>query len=155
MFPHFQKYLNPQVRSKTVFFLPPLPLSFKISLRDTSFYISLNSLGFYLSRMVVKFSDLDIVGKNFQLMVFAFLENHWVYAFFNSCPCPLHSKLLVEFFVSPKTEGVLWFSLSKFNQKIWRWLGTLVYFHLVWLPFFKMWWLYNFGNNICQEIVWY
>ena len=30
----------------------------------------------------------------------------------------------------------LWLTLSKFNQKIWRWLGTLVYFHLVWLQFF-------------------
>ena len=32
------------------------PLSFKISLRDTSFHIFLNPLGFYLSRMLVEFS---------------------------------------------------------------------------------------------------
>ena len=85
MFPHFQKYLKLQVRTKKLgnsFFLPPL--LFKISLRDTSLYISLNSLGFYLSRMLVKFSDLYIptcVGKNFKFMVLAFLKNHWIYAF--------------------------------------------------------------------------
>ena len=38
-------------------------------------------------------------------MVFTFLENHWIYAFFTHAPVP-HSKLLVEFVVSLKTEGV-------------------------------------------------
>ena len=76
MFHHFQKYLNLQC------FLPAL--SFKINLRDTSFHISLNSLGFYLSRMFAEFSDLYIptcAGKNFQFMVFTFLQMDWIYAF--------------------------------------------------------------------------
>ena len=66
--------MNQQI-SKQCFFLP---LSFKISLKDTSFHISLNSLGFCLSRMLVEVSNLYIptcVGKFFQFMVLTFLEN--------------------------------------------------------------------------------
>ena len=44
MFPRFQKYLNAQVKTSrlvNIVFLPPL--SFKISLRDTSFHFSLKN----------------------------------------------------------------------------------------------------------------
>ena len=41
-------------------------------------------------------------------------------------------------FLSPRRKGwrKLWFALSKFNQKIWRWLGTLVYLYFVWFVIF-------------------
>ena len=96
-----------------------LPLSFKISLRDTSFHISLNSLGFYICRMLVEFSDLHIptcVGKFFQFMMFTFLEN----------------ALNLYIF----TQAMICSATLKFYQKIWRWLGTLVYLHFVWYVIF-------------------
>ena len=111
MFPHFQKYLNPQVRSKTVFFLPPLPLSFKISLRDTSFYISLNSLGFYLSRILVEFS-LTCIFQHVREKMFNFWCPHSKKIIesmlFYSCHSPALKTLGRIFWksVSPKTEGV-------------------------------------------------
>ena len=84
-FSHFQKYLNPQVRTnKLVNCCLPL-LSFKISLRDTSFRISLNSSGFYLSRMLVEFS-LTCVGKMFQFMVFTFVEKAFNVFIFTHAP---------------------------------------------------------------------
>ena len=41
-------------------------------------------------------------------------------------------------FFSPRRNGwrKLWFALSKFNQKIWRWLGTLVNLHFIWFVIF-------------------
>ena len=121
-------------------FLPPL--SFKITLRVTSFHISLNSLGFYLSRMLVQFSVFlpTCVGKIFQFMVFTFPENALNQSFLLMPPVP-HLKLQVEFFENlfpprRKRWRKLWFALSKFNQKIWRSLGTLVYLHFAWFVIF-------------------
>ena len=73
--------LNQQIGKQC--FLPPL--SFKISLRDTSFHISLNSLGFYLSRMLVK-SSLSCIfqhvwEKFFNLWCSHSQKMHWIYAF--------------------------------------------------------------------------
>ena len=136
MFHHFQKYLDLQC------FLTPL--SFKINLRDTSFHISLNFLGFYLSRMLVEFSDFYITtcaGKSFQFMVFPFLENALNLCNFTHAAVP-HSKLQVESFENPfpprqkRWRKLWWLALSKFNQKIWRWLGTLIYLHFVWFVIF-------------------
>ena len=59
MLPRFQKYLNPQARTKKMVnsvFFHACPSRLVSGIDDTSFYISLKSLGFYLSRMVVKFS---------------------------------------------------------------------------------------------------
>ena len=49
---------------------------------------------------------------------------------------------------SRKKWRKLWFDLSKFSQKMWRWLGTLGFYILYDFEFFQMWWLYNFVNNI-------
>ena len=115
MFPHFQKYRNPQVlfgsnrKIGKQCFLPPL--SFKIILNDTSFYISLNSLGFCLSRMLFEFSLICV----FQHMWEKFF-NLWCShsqkitesMLFYSCPSlPLKSPGK-NFWksISPKTEGV-------------------------------------------------
>ena len=102
MFPRFQKYLNAQVKTNklvNIVFLPPL--SFKISLKDTSFHISLNSLGFFLSEMLVEFSDFCIptcTVKLFQFVVFTLLENALnLLCIFTHAPIP-HSKFQVEFF---------------------------------------------------------
>ena len=56
--------------------------------------------------------------------------------------------------VSPKSRNrwrKLSFALSKFNQKIWRRLGTLGHLYFVW---FVIFWLYSFVNNI-YHIEWY
>ena len=123
-------------------------MSFKISLKSTSFRISLNSLGFYLSPECL-FNFLWLVystmcGKNFSMekfshgknfsnfsifMVLTFIENALNLCMFTHAPVP-HSKLQVEIFKNlfpPRQRGwrKLWFALSKFNKKIWRWLGTL------------------------------
>ena len=44
--------------------------------------------------------------------------------------------------------GKLSFALSKFRQKIWRWLGTLDYLYFVLIGIFQMWWFYIIINNI-------
>ena len=122
--------------SKPTASLPPL--SSKISLRDTSFDISFNYLGFLsLQNAYWIFSDLFIpicVRKTFQFAALTFLENAFNLFIFTHDPVP-HSKLLVEFF-EKFCWRKLWFALSRFNQKIWRWLGTLVYLHFVWFVIF-------------------
>ena len=119
-------------------------LSLKISLRDTSFHISLISLGFYLSpECLMNFLWLvysTMCGKIVQFMVFTFRENAMNLCIFTHAPVP-HSKLQVKFFENlfpprRKRWRKLWFALSKFNQKIWRWLGTLVYLYFVWFVIF-------------------
>ena len=82
-------------------------------------------------------SDLYIstcVGKMFQFMVFIFQENALNLCIFTNIPVP-HSKLQVEFFENlfPQDEtggeqAMIWFALSNFNQKKWRWLETLSLF---------------------------
>ena len=105
--------------------------------------VPLNSLGFYLSpECLLNFLWIIYslcMGNVFQFMVFT-LENVLNLCIFSHAPVP-HSKLQVQIFeFSPSANnkgwGKLWFALSKFNQKIWRWLGTLVYLYFVWFIFF-------------------
>ena len=75
-----------------------------------------------------------------EFMVFTFLENALNLCVFTYAPVP-HSKLQIEFFENlfpprPKGWGKPWFGLWKLNQKIWRWLGTLVYLNFVWFVIF-------------------
>ena len=94
---------------------------------------------------------LPCVGKIFNFMEFSFLENAIIRGIFTHAP-PLsppsschhalgRRKLLipqVAFFrksVSRNSRNrwrKLWFALSKFSQKIWRWLGTLGFLCFVW-----------------------
>ena len=102
------------------------PLSFKISLKDRSFHISLNSLGLYLSsECLLNLYIPPCLGKNFKFMVFAFLEKTLNLGIFTHAPVH-HSELQAEvfenLFLQRKGCRKLWFALSKFNQKIWRWL---------------------------------
>ena len=98
---------------------------------------------FSLQNVYWIFSDLYIpscVGKIFQFIVFTFLENALNLCIFTRAPVA-HSKLQVKFFDNlfpprQKKWRKLWFALSKFNQKIWRWLGTLVYLYSVWFVIF-------------------
>ena len=67
--------------------------------------------------------------KFFNFMVFTFLEDALDLWIFTSVP---QSKLQVECFENlflPRQKGwrKLWFALLKFNQKISRWPGTLIY----------------------------
>ena len=139
-----QKYLNPQIRTNKLvnsIFLPPL--SFKISLRGyiLSYFFKLLRV-LYLQNVCWIFSALYIptcVGKIFQVVVFTFLENALNLYIFTHAPLP-HSKHQVEKSVSPKTEGVekaiICSTISKFDQKIWRWLGTFVYLDFAWFVIF-------------------
>ena len=75
-------------------------------------------------------------GKFFQFIVFIFVENALNLWIFIHALVP-YSKLQAGFFENlfpPRRMGwrELWFSLTKFNQKIWRWLGTLGYLYFVW-----------------------
>ena len=131
MSPVFQKYLNPHVRinnlvNSVVYHPCPSRLA------------SLNSLGFYLSPEFLYIQPC--VRKFFQFIVFTFLENALNLCIFTHALVP-HSKFQVEFFENlfpPRWKGwrKLWFAISKFNQKIWRWLGTLVYLYFVWFVIF-------------------
>ena len=76
----------------------------------------------------------------FALMVFTLLENALNLCIFTHTAVH-HSKLQAEFFEylflpSRKGWSKLWYVLSKFNQKIWRWLGTLGYLYFIWFVIF-------------------
>ena len=138
MLPHFHKYLNPLVAIKklvnSVFYHPcPSRLASGIYSYILLYFFKLLRV-FSIQNACWIFSDLYIptcVGKFFS-----------IYAV--HIPTKLSKPLktlLVEIFenlFSPRQKRwrKLWFALWKFNQKIWRCLVTLVYFHLVWLQFF-------------------
>ena len=132
---------------------------YKISLKDTSFHISINSLGLCFSIQNV---FPPCVKKSFKLMLFKFQENALNLGIFTHVP-PYPLKTCPQvIIINPQTEGnysfsqaasfqksvssnsrkgweKIWFDLSKFNQKIWRWLGTLGYLYFVqFLIFFQM-----------------
>ena len=70
-------------------------------------------------------------------MVFAFLENAINLGVFTQTPVPQsNSRQNFCFAYSRKGRRKPWFTLSKFNKKIWRWLETLSYLHFVWFVFF-------------------
>ena len=96
-------------------------------------------------------------GKFFKFMEFT-LKMYWLEAFVlmsvttkDSPPSSCHNllsmkKLLIPqaaFFrksVSPNCRNgwkKLWFALSKFSQKIWRWPGTLGFSYFVWFAIFS------------------
>ena len=126
---------------------------FKISLKDTSFHISINFLGLYLSpalllKIFLKLAYSIMCGKTFQFYCIHIpikcIESGNFYSYLptqDSTPSSYHhalgrGKLLIiqaVFFrksVSSNNRNgwrKLWFALSEFNQKIWRWLGTLGY----------------------------
>ena len=141
MFPLFQKYLNTQVRTNklvnsVVYHLCPSILA---SVIHPYFFKLLRVLP--PSRMLVQFSLTCIFYHAWenQFMVFT-LENELNLRIFNHAPVP-HSKLQVHNFLKVRfTKGPrtwkLWFALLKFNQKIWRWHGTLVYLYFVWFIIF-------------------
>ena len=92
------------------------PLSFKISLKDTSFHISINSLRLYLSpECLLNFlSNLYIppcVGKNFKLKESTFLKNALIQGIFT--PVPTHSRLTPKFLSSRPMQKEITYSLRK------------------------------------------
>ena len=130
-----------------------LTQSFKIGLKDISFHISRNSIGLYLSRecllnFLSNFYIPPCVGKIFKFMEFTFLENGLIRGIFTHAPP--QSKLAPKFLSShPRQKEIthsprlsvslnsrkggkkLWFALSNFSQKIWRWLETLSFLYFV------------------------
>ena len=93
-----------------------------------------------LSRICWISSDLYIppcVRKIFQFMVFTFSGNALNLCIFTHVPSPplkTPGKIFWKS-VSPKTKEEEK-TLSKFKQKTWSWLGTLVYLYLVWFVIF-------------------
>ena len=114
-------FFNPQVRTNKMTNSDKhlLPLSFKISLKDTSCHIFLNSLGFYFSReCLLNFLELaysTACGEIFKFLVFTFLRNALNLCIFTQVPVP-HLKIQAH--------------------KIWRWLGTLGYLYFDWYIIF-------------------
>ena len=115
------------------------PCTSRVTSRIHFFHIPLNYLGFYLSQFV----ELSLTGifhlvleTFFQFMVLTFLENALNLCIFTHTLVP-DSKLQVELFENlfPPIRnrwGKLRFALSKFNHKIWRWLGTLACLYFIW-----------------------
>ena len=138
-------------------------MSFKISLKDKSFHISRNSIGLYLSpecllNFLGNFYIPPCVGKVFKFMEFTFLENALIEAFLfmphptqNLSPRSCHhaigrrkllippASILSKIYFPQQHHGwrKLWFALSKFSQKTWRWLGTLDFLYFVWFTIFS------------------
>ena len=121
-----------------------------------------------LSRMLVAFSLKllypTLCGKCFEFMEFTFLKDALIQAIFTHAPPhlklapkvshPSQKKLLILpgsilskmcFPHSRKGWIKLWFALSKFSQKIWRWLETLDFLYFVWLSIF--------GNVMVLQII--
>ena len=137
-------------------------MSFKVRLKDTSFHIFINSLDFISLQNAcwIFFQNLIFlyVRKVFNFMEFSFLENTLIWGIFTHAP--RHLKLAPKFLPSlPRQEKIthsprqysfenlsppnsrkgwrkLWFVLSKFSQKIWKWLGTLGFLYFVWFATF-------------------
>ena len=67
---------------------------------------------------------------------------NWIYAFLHMPQFPTQNSrynfLKICFPQGPRTKGwrKLWFAFLKFNQKIWRWHGTLVHVYVVWFIIF-------------------
>ena len=99
MFPLFQKYLNPQVRtSKLVNNVVYHPCPSRLASGIHHYFFKLHRI-FSLSRMLVEFPDLYIppcVGKFFQFIVFI-SENALNLCIFTHCQVP-QSKRQVQFF---------------------------------------------------------
>ena len=99
------------------------PLSFNITLKDTSFYIFLNSLGFFfLSRMLAQFSLTCIFHHFFEsyfnLWCLHFQKMHRIYAFLIILQSSTQKSRYIEFFENlfpprQKRWRKLWFDLSK------------------------------------------
>ena len=89
-----------------------------------------------LSKTFVEFSVTCVFqhSKFFQFMVFT-LENTLNLCIFTHAPVP-QSKICFPQGPRTKRWRKLWFTLLKFNQKKWRWLGTLVYLYFVWFTIF-------------------
>ena len=140
MFPHFQKYLNPLVRAKkllnSVFYHSCLSrLASGIRFFKLLRVLSLQN-ACWIFWIVIRTCE----GKTFQFIVFTFLENHWIYVFLLMLQSLIQNSwwsfLKICFPHDRRSGRKLWFPLSKFNQKIWRWLGTLVLFPFGMIAFF-------------------
>ena len=138
----FQKYLSPQVTTINCC-LPPLP--FKFSLSDTFFYIFFKLLrALFLSRMLVEFSLTCIFHhvweKKIKFMLFTFPENALNLGIFTQRTFPTQNSMenFLKICVTQQQKGwrKLWVALSKFNRKIWRWLGALGYLFSLWFAIF-------------------
>ena len=134
-------------------------MSFKISLNDISFHISIYFLGFYLSlQCLLNFLENSNipsrVEKIFKYMVFKFLEITLnLDLFYTPLPSqisfkflslrrailliPLRSHFLKICFPQQEKEVGEIMTLPEFNQKIWRWLGTLGYLYCAWAVIFS------------------
>ena len=106
MFPFFQKYLNPQVRTnKLVNSVVYHPCPSRLASGIHPYFFKLLRV-LSLSRMLVEFSDLHIppCAENFvQFMVFT-LENALNLAIFTHAPVTC-SKLQVQFFDNMFSHG--------------------------------------------------
>ena len=145
MFPLFQKYLNPTFRTNklvnsVVYNLCPSILASGI---HPYFFKFLRVLS--LSRMLPQFSLTCIFHHLWEkISIYGVRIRKWIKSMhFYSCPSsPLNTPgtifLKICFPQGPRTKGwrKLWFALLKFNQKIWRWHGTLVYLYVVWFIIF-------------------
>ena len=121
IFPLFQKYLKPQVRTNKIlssFVYHPCPSRLASRIYPFKFlktpYLSPECL---LNFLWLAYSTMR--GKNLKFMVFTFLENALNLYIFPHGPVP-HSKIQAEFFENlfppiRKRQRKIWLALSKFN----------------------------------------
>ena len=160
----FIGYLNSQARiNNMVNTLDYHPCPSRLASRIILSYFYKLPRTLSLSRMLVEFSLKPLYstmcGKNFQIYAVHIPWKCIDLRHFYSCPSPLKTRPQViaitpygegnysfpqaVFFrksVSPnsrKRRRKLWFPLSKFGQKIWRWLGTLGFLYFLWFSIFS------------------
>ena len=112
------------------------PLFFKISLKDTFFHISLNFHISFISLQNACWIFPNFLNLNVHIIRKCIESRH-----FYSSPRSLLRTPGRIFWKSVSHNSrkrcrKLWFALSKFNQKIWRWLGSLGCLYLVWFVIF-------------------
>ena len=137
---------NPNIKCKEKL-VTTLSLSSNISLNDTSFHISLNSWKFFLSTDCSLNFLLYVplcVGKLFQFYGIHIPKKCIESRNFYSCPnSPIKTPgRNFENLFAPRRKGWKkpWFTLLKYNQKISRWPGTLIYFTRYTFAWFVIFW---------------
>ena len=137
---------NPNIKCKEKL-VTTLSLSSNISLNDTSFHISLNSWKFFLSTDCSLNFLLYVplcVGKLFQFYGIHIPKKCIESRNFYSCPnSPIKTPgRNFENLFAPRRKGWKkpWFALLKYNQKISRWPGKLIYFTRYTFAWFVIFW---------------
>ena len=135
MFLLFQKYINFVVRTnKLVNSVVYHPFPSRLASGIHPYFFKLLRV-LSLFRMLFEFSLACMFhhSQKFFNLCCSHKKMHWIYSFLLMTQSPTQNSrynfLKICLPQGPRKKGwrKQWFALLKFNQEIWKWLGTLVY----------------------------